>query len=328
MDEGGNSQRLRVWMGREAQLGFWSFPRPKNTTNPLNPIIASNQSSYFKQILKWQCLAFQEQEVTPDSLQIPAELSTDPRRMVAASQPCDWWLNTQVSVVSTVSYSEDISIEVWGLNGGKGLFPNKTELYGEGTLRSRRSHCVCLHLFKLSLSHLNIFPSECIIFITEFKIIYCLIWKIIQATMNRNFKMLSNISQSGENPTFCDFNSLNNILIKQSPSQKFCSAQAEYTPRSVSGRAGYANILYMKKASWKLQKGKQREPSKMKAAHISEETMDITSAETLRWHQETRCSVLIKVCFSELSSTARYSGESGPHANKVDRALKRTSKHT
>lgn len=36
------------------------------------------------------------------------------------------------------------------------LFWNKTELYGEGTLRSN-SHCVCLGFFGLGLGHLNIF---------------------------------------------------------------------------------------------------------------------------------------------------------------------------
>lgn len=40
-----------------------------------------------------------------------------------------------------------------------------------------------------------------------------------------------------------------NIPVKQSPSQKFCLAQAEYTPCGVSGRMGYANILYKKEPS-------------------------------------------------------------------------------
>ena len=55
----------------------------------------------------------------------------------------------------------------------------------------------------------------------------------------------------------------------------------------------------------------------MKAAQIFEETIEVTSeAETLRWHQEGHGSVLIKVWFSELSSRAHYSGESGPVQTK------------
>ena len=54
----------------------------------------------------------------------------------------------------------------------------------------------------------------------------------------------------------------------------------------------------------------------MKAAQIFEETIEVTSAETLRWHQEGHSSVLIKVWFFELSSRAHYSGESGPLQTK------------
>lgn len=45
----------------------------------------------------------------------------------------------------------------------------------------------------------------------------------------------------------------------------------------------------------------------------------------LRRHRENRSPVLIKVCFTELSSIAHYSWESGLHANKVTRLRKRTS---
>lgn len=54
----------------------------------------------------------------------------------------------------------------------------------------------------------------------------------------------------------------------------------------------------------------------MKAAQIFEETIEVTSAETLRWHQEGHRSVLIKVWFSQLSSRVHYSGESGPVQTK------------
>ena len=49
-----------VRVGRKPQLVFWSCPPPKNTLNALSQIIASIQSNYFNQILKWQRLAFQE----------------------------------------------------------------------------------------------------------------------------------------------------------------------------------------------------------------------------------------------------------------------------
>ena len=49
-----------VRVGRKPQLVSWSCPPPKNTLNPLSQIIASIQSNYLNQILKWQHLAFQE----------------------------------------------------------------------------------------------------------------------------------------------------------------------------------------------------------------------------------------------------------------------------
>lgn len=213
------------------------------------------------------------------------------------------------------------------------LFWNKTELYGEGTLRSKNSHCVCLGFFGLSFGHLNIFPSECTIFITEFKIIYCLIWKIIRATINRNFKMLSNISPSGKNPTFLWLISTPKAtsLLNKAQSQKNLSlARAEYIRTSIFGRMGYANIPSVKKGFMKTTKGETKKTIQNEGCtHLWRNNSTLLLLRrTLHWHRESRCPVLIKVCFTGLSSIAHYSGESGLDADKVSQVLKRTSKDT
>ena len=180
-------------------------------------------------------------------------------------------------------------------------------------LKSKHLDCIYLSFFKLSLGCLNIFsfPMQHL----YHRIQDYLLFDLQNHPGNHKEKFLNVVKHQSKwqelHLLWCQLpkttSLLNKARVKNSvwhrPNTHLVVSLEEWDMRTSSTR---------KSLHENYRRGNKENPSKMKAAHIFEETIEVTSAETLRWHQEGHCSVLIKVWFSELSSRAHYSGESGP----------------